>query len=99
MFWEYEDTYRFRGQMFLSLMDKVALKKNPRKELRRLCDLMSKRELNPYMKNQWLMIKKLIRFIPISKIKDFMLSLDLEVFKMDSSDRYFADRKQDFNYD
>lgn len=98
MFWEYEDTYRFRAQFALSHLNREALRKSPRKEMKRVCDLMAKRELSEDFKKKWKMIKRVITYIPIGFLVDFMLELDIEKFVMDDSDKYFAVMKNDFQY-
>lgn len=98
MLWEYEDTYRYRGQFVLSNLNKEALRENPRKELKRLCDILITHEKEPTMSDKWRSVKRTLSFLPIQPFVDFLLDLDLEKIAMDKADRYFADKKGDFIY-
>lgn len=99
MFWEFDDTYRFRGQFFLSNIRRADLIISPKKELGRLCNLMVERERIGGMKEKWRIIMKgFISFLPIKWLVDYLLKLDLLKFRMDESDKYFAGLKGDFDY-
>lgn len=98
MLWEYDDAYRYRGQFIISQLDQKALREHPRKELKRLCDILIERETEETMKHKWRSLKKVISVLPLKLVAGFLLELDLEKLKMDESDKYFANQKRDFNY-
>ena len=104
---EYDYTYRARWQDAIPLIDKEKLKKNPRKEISRIFDILVEREAqedkNVYMSKKWKDIKRIVSFgMRIKETKGvvvrFFLELDLEKIRFDEADWYFVLDRSDYNY-
>lgn len=96
MLFEYDDAYRFRLQFALENLNKENLKKSPKKELRRICDILSEKEQNEYMKKKWQTVKRVMIFAPKSLTK-VLLDVNMDKVRMDAGDLYFANRLIDFD--
>jgi hypothetical protein len=104
--WEGDMAYRTRGQDGLGELDKEKLRKNPRKEILRLFNLVSGRESNivggqrPKMdairKMLWLAL--LSRKI-VKKIATFLEEIDIEQVRFDINDKYWLANKFDYDFE
>jgi len=106
MILEMDYAYRARFQDILPLLDKEALKKNPKKELKRLTDIFIEREaVDGYnvLTDKWIGLQKILltglRFKKIRNvIMKFLLEIDLKEIERDESDWYFALNRNDYLY-
>lgn len=103
---EYENSYRFRFQDICSIMDKEVLKKNPRRELKRVQKIYLAREKGSgdnTVTDKFKMVFRLLRvllLVPRFK-KAFQFAVancDFEKFKLDEADQYWANRFNDYLY-
>lgn len=106
---EYDYAYRARYQDIIPLFDKNKFKRNPRKELFRLLDILSEREeyskggKNIIMQRKWKSLK-FVAFIGFL-IKDvkkivvkFFNELNLDEIKFDEADWYYVCDRDDYLY-
>ena len=103
MVWEASDGYRYRGQDIFGELNKEALKRNPRKELLRLMDLLMSREQEG-MKRKWGQFRRPISLLmwlfrgKMKVVAEILNEIDLEQVKLDEADRYFCMVRADYNY-
>lgn len=104
MFLEFDNAYRFRFQDIIVELDKIALRKNPSKELLRLFNLMSSREQTQEIKDTWKLVKY---FLPVylrfnkplrQNIIEIFTRLDLEKVKLSVEDEYFSSKRLDYKF-
>lgn len=86
---EHDKPYRFRVQDVLGTLNKEALTKNPRKEIKRLLNLLTKRD---YARD-WKTISKLLMFaLYVPKVKktvvNILNTIDPIAISMDTADLY-----------
>ncbi len=106
MLLEMDYAYRARFQDILSLLDKDELVKNPKKELKRLTDILIEREaMDGYdtLTDKWIGLQKiLLILLKFKKIRNLivngLLEIDLNEIKMDESDWYFVLNRNDYCY-
>ena len=91
--WEYDNAYRFRIQFILE-----NLKDINRLELRRLCDILIEREPEEVMKSKWRAVKRIVPFLPMKEIREFLSKIDISKVRMDAGDLYWAAKVSNFNY-
>lgn len=102
MILEFDNAYRFRAQDVLFELDKEALRKNPIKELNRLADVATRRELEQQVKDTWRLLKMFnsiyLRFNRGLKniVVDVLTHLNLEEFKLTPEDVAFCDPRKDY---
>ena len=102
MILEFDNAYRFRAQDILVELNKDSLRKNPIKELNRLADLASSRELEQQVKDTWKLLKMFNSFYLRfdrqlkSMIVDVLSQLDLEEFKLMPEDIAFCKPRKDY---
>ena len=101
---EYDDAYRYPFQWVMVKLDKMALAKNPVKEIGRLLDLLSVQERSPVLKEKWQKVKKivwLLKFKPkiLKEVQRFLINLNLNELELDETDKYHAKKKEHFIFD
>ena len=102
MILEFDNAYRFRAQDILAELDKIALKRNPVKELNRLATIASGRENERQVKDTWKLIKMFnsfyLRFDGQLKnmVVDVLSVLDVEKFKLSPGDIEFCKPRKDY---
>lgn len=101
---EMDNAYRYRAQDILVEMDKIALVKNPNKELIRLLKLMSEREKQQTIRDTWTLGEYAIRFyFALDKeIRDIvvrtLLELDLPKTMLTNEDKQFCIPRKDYTF-
>lgn len=104
MIWEYDDSYRYRGQDLFSEMKKGLLVKNPRKELLRVWNLGISREQDGNTKRKRKMFKWVLIYFSFvysklfREIVAYLTSLDLEEVKLDAGDLYDCSRRDKYDF-
>ena len=112
MFWEFDNSYRYRGQDIFGEMDIKAFKKNPRKEVCRLLDILYEREWGPEKQGdpdmgiwgKWKRIRKLTPIVflifrkELQPIFEIIQEADLEEFKLDEGDLYLCAVRPDYKF-
>lgn len=104
--WELDTAYRFRIQDGLFNLNKNELKKNPKKELIRIIELMISREvaLKEGMRDRWRAFKKVLsmpNFFYRKLFKEFvafLLEVDLSKIQMDINDIYWTFKISDYEF-
>lgn len=87
---EFDDAYRFRIQDILSEINKVSLRKSPRKELRRVLDIAMSREGYDDLRGKYRMLKIGTYIAPPKYLKlavDILLEIDTDKVKLDYNDQ------------
>jgi hypothetical protein len=101
---EFDNAYRFRFQDIIVELDKVALRKNPSKELIRLLKLLSLREKTQEIKDTWKLVQY---FLPVyfflnksfkQSIVDVLNELDLQKVALSVEDRHYCDERKDYTF-
>ncbi len=98
--WEYDESYRYRGQDIYEAINLLNLSENPRKELLRAIKLGYERDNDPSMKQKWKLLRFAVMFAPpkiIRKISDTLLKIYPERMKLDSNDKEWA-RNKDYQW-
>jgi len=96
--------YRFREQDILPEINKEALKENPIKELKRVFQILYKRELKASQRSKYIRLERLLfllmRFSPKTKklIVEFICELDFDKIKLDEADQYFCLQRTSYNF-
>ena len=103
LIWEYDNAYRHRGHDVIRSLNQDLAKTDPGEALCKLLDLMISRELHS-VSEKWKMIRPLVKILTKSKhikkiLSTFFINLDLNQFKMDSADIYWAYNRADYNID
>ena len=105
---EWDNAYRYRFQDVITLLDKAAFIKNPRKEINRLLDILISRENRTGMKEQWIRIRKMSNlgmiFIRIfgkkywEVVEEIILELNINELGFEIDDEYWCDVRDDYNF-
>ncbi len=100
---EFDNAYRFRFQDVIVNLDKAELKKDPIKEIIRLLDIMSSREIRQEVKDSWNLTKTMVEYLRFSKqIKDILVSflnnLEVDKCKLDTNDFPFCKDRNDYKF-
>lgn len=98
--WEYDESYRYRGQDIYEAISPLNLSENPRKELLRVIKLGYERDNDPSMKQKWKLLRFAVMFAPpkiIRKIASLLLKIYPERMKLDSNDKEWA-RHKDYQF-
>ena len=101
---EFDNAYRYRFQDVIIELDKEAVKKNPRKELLRLLNLMGEREKTQEVRDTWRLLKMGVRFyLPfdrkISKmLGDVFSEVNLSELALTDPDKHFSCLRQDYTF-
>lgn len=103
MIWEFDNSYRYRGQHAIGLINKKNLLKKPVRELLRVLKEVQKREKNPSIAVKLKKIKKvlwLIAFMPKIKefIKKFAVEADFEKIKLSKTDLFWCSLRPDYEW-
>ena len=102
MILEFDNAYRFRVQDILGELNKYELDKNPIKEINRLVDIASGRELEQQVKDTWRLIKLFtsyyLRFDRQLRnmVVDVLSDLNLERFKLMPEDMVYCAPRKDY---
>lgn len=101
---EFDNAYRYRFQDIIAELDQESVKKNPRKELLRLFNLMSERENTQEIKDTWRLVKMAIRFyLPFDRklqrmLGDVFSKLNLENVVLTEEDKHFSGLRKDYKF-
>lgn len=107
---EYDPAYRYRLQDILACLDKEALRKNPKKELKRLLAIICERESYACkmedwgMANKWIKIFKLVSIFMFLKPKfkktliKILNNIDLNEVALSDEDIYWTNLYEDYNF-
>jgi len=103
LFLEYDNAYRFRLQDILVLKSNAAVKKDIKKEVSRLFDILMERETSAPMAEKWEKTRKIILFLLRIKIfreyfKQILTNLHPAEVGIDENDWYFCLRRKSFNF-
>lgn len=102
MFLEFDNAYRFRVQDIIEELNQINIVKNPRKELCRLLDIMSSRELTQEVKDSWTLMKMFVKYYLLLDrrllkiIVDVLSRLDVERVKLTIEDKSYCRPRKDF---
>jgi len=88
---EFDNAYRYRFQDCIGELDKKNLKKNPIKEMLRMFDVVSEREVHQEVKDSWTLTKWMIEYLRFDKtikkiLLNYLLNLDVEKCKLSKED-------------
>lgn len=101
---EFDNAYRYRFQDVIVLLNKEALKRNPRKELIRLLEIMSSREVEQQVKDTWTLMRLVVKYYlffnrkRLHSIVAILLELDLEQLKLSVEDEHFCRAREDYHF-
>jgi len=104
MFFEFDNAYRYRLQDVIVELDKVAVKKNPVKEILRLLNIMSSRENTPEVNDSWTLVRMGIKYYlrfdrKLKKmLADVLATLDLEQVALTDEDKHFSSLRKDYSF-
>lgn len=104
MIWEYDNSYRYRGQDLFGELNIQNLQKNPRRELLRVWNIGIEREGDENTKNKRELFGKVIYFIPFFYPKlfkafvSYLKTLDFNEVKLDEGDIYDCARRDLYNF-
>lgn len=104
MFLEFDNAYRYRIQDVLPELDKEALRKHPRRELIRLCDLMASRETTQEIRDTWKLLKICAEYYllfdrkTLRLVVDTLSRIDLEKITLSVEDKQFCRPRTDYNF-
>ena len=109
MLWEYDNSYRYRGQDLFGEFNKDSLKRNARREILRVLDIGIERELDgqrtgegTYKKRK--IIKHCIHIFSyvypkiFKEFTEYLLTLDFDEVKLDEEDIYDCARRDLYNF-
>lgn len=101
MILEFDNAYRFRTQDIIMELNQKSLRKNPIKELNRLCDLASKREIERQVKDTWKLIKMFNFYLRFDRqlrnmVVDILGNINKEEFKLMPEDIQFCKPRKDY---
>jgi len=105
-FIEYDQAYRFPAQDILGELNKENLRKDFKKELSRVFDILIERaqsDKDKRLEETFRALKKSVILLVLIKdfgriIKDFLLELDIDRVKLDEHDWYFSYLRTGYNY-
>ena len=101
---EFDNAYRYRFQDIIVELDKEAVKKNPRKELLRLLDVMGEREITQEIRDTWRLVKMAVRFyLPFDRelrtmLGDILSRVNLDAMALADDDKHFAGLRKDYEF-
>ncbi len=100
---EFDNAYRFRFQDIIVELNKIELKKDPVKEIIRLFDLMSGKEVRQEVKDSWTLTKTMVEYLRYSKeiksiVISFLNNLDTDKCKLDKFDYPFCAGRVDYKF-
>jgi len=103
LFLEYDNAYRFRLQDILVLKSNVAARKNIKKEVSRLFDILIERETSGPQAEKWEKTRKIILLLLRLKIfREYFTSILINIHPaevmIDENDWYFCLRRKSFNF-
>ena len=104
MFYEYDSAYRNRPQDLFAVINRENLLKNPRKEILRVFEIWSEREINPNVKPKFTLVSKPLMWglflspLILKIVTTILLEIDLEKVKPDKGDWYWMCDFFDYNY-
>lgn len=100
---EFDNAYRFRFQDVIAELDRDKFKKNPVKEIMRLFNVMSEREIRQEVKDAWTLTKWMIEYLRFSKeIKPILISvinnLNLPECELKEMDYPYCIEREDYKF-
>ncbi len=100
---EFDNAYRFRFQDVIVELDKEKLKQDPLKEILRLLNIMSDREVHQEVKDTWTLTKTMVEYLKYSKeiksiVISFLNNLNTDKCKLDKRDIPFCVTRNDYNF-
>lgn len=104
MVMEFDNAYRYRFQDVMEEVDLKEVKKDMIKELNRLLDIMSERELTQDLKDTWTLVKLFCTYyLKIDKKLYFILQnalsqIDIEKVKLDDGDKHYCKPRKDYKF-
>ena len=104
MIFEYDNSYRYRGQDLLGEFNRKNLGDNPMREILRVWDLGIERELDENTKCKRKMFKKMIWLLLFfypqikNKIAEFLLIMNFEEAKLDEGDLYDCAHRSGYDF-
>ncbi len=102
MIMEFDNAYRFRFQDIIVELDKEKLKRSPSKEIVRLLNILSAREVTQEIKDTWKLAKFFLPYYLLfnRKLRDSLIrvlsNLDLEKVKLAPEDIHFCEERKDY---
>ena len=102
MILEYDNAYRFRFQDLTEELNKENLSKDLLKEINKLFDIMSSREIGQDIKDTWTLVRLFISYYlrfdkKIKRIlQDMLLELNVEQTKFTPEDIHFCEKRKDY---
>ena len=105
MFLEFDNAYRFRLQDVLVEMDNEAMARNPVKEMRKLMDILMKREKLEDIRDTWVLCKLAVslylRFIDrelLTILSRGLSAVDRNLVALTVEDKYYCRPRVDYNF-
>lgn len=103
MHYEFDNAYRYRGQDVIVELNKANLDKDPMKEMMRLFNVMSDREVLQEIKDTWTLTKWMFDYYRYDKeIRDILVSvlknLNLEECKLNKYDFPYVKPRKDYQF-
>lgn len=100
---EFDNAYRFRFQDGIVELNKDNLKKNPIKEMLRIFNVVSDREVHQEVKDSWTLTKTMVEYLRYSReikpiIISFLMNLDVEKCKLDKRDTPYCVTRVDYKF-
>lgn len=102
MFLELDNAYRFRAQDLIEEIRKDEVKKNPRKELKRVIDIATTRETTQEIKDTWKLLNYVVSYyLPFDRkltklISSVLLEVNVEELKLTSEDKHYCNPRKDY---
>jgi hypothetical protein len=100
---EFDNAYRFRFQDVIVELDKCNLEKDPLKEMLRLLNIMSDREIHQEVKDTWTLTQTMVEYLKYSKeirmiIISFLNNINTDKCKLDKRDIPFCVTRNDYRF-
>ena len=100
---EFDNAYRFRFQDGIASLNKENLKKDPIKEMIRLFDVVSDREVHQEIKDSWVLTKTMIEYLKFSKeirgiLVSFLTNIDIDKCKLAKEDMPYCKGREDYKF-
>ena len=102
MVMEMDNAYRFRFQDVIVHLDKVALRKNPGKEVSRLLSILQSREVGQDVKDTWTLLKTFLPPVLMVNgtmrklIVNVLCELNMDEVKLSVEDKWYACARKDY---